>query len=339
MTPSHGVDSALVTFKGIDFGVSGDSIYFNGKAAKITTANDSVLVAMVPTLAGTGPVTITAQGKVLTAGTFVYDTSYKVTVLADSLKMPWYLTLDVGGNVYVTTYSDFGIHSISPKGIVDTLRTLPGANGITQDAAGNFYITQLQSSPGPFVLRLRPSGQLDTLASDPGLSFGQIALDANGNIYVTNDSLSTVDKITPAGVLTRIGGGFNHPSGLIVAGDGTIYVAHNSTPDYNSLNGLISRISPSGQVSVFVHLDYNDAQVGLAMDVNNNLYVTVFEQTNDLGWVSRIRPDGTQTKLISPNLLFPTGIAVGKDGTIYVVEMASQFPPTVNGGVYTLTPH
>jgi hypothetical protein len=339
VAPSHGGDSALVTFKGVQFGTDGgDSIYFNGKLAKIMSANDTVLVAMVPTLAGTGPVTVHAYGEVLAGGTFTYDTAYKVILEADSLQGPWYIALDNNENIFVTTYGDFRIHSITPKGAVDTLRTLAGSNGIARDAAGNFYFSVLESSPGPFIIKLSPSGVLDTLATDPGVSFGQVALDKNGNVFVTNDATSTVDKISPAGVVTKIGSGFNHPSGVVVADDGTIFVTHYTTPDYNPANGAISKISPLGQVGIFAHITY-DGESGLALDASNNLFVTIFDQWAVVGWVSRVSPNGTVTRLTSSNLLFPTGIALGKNGAIYVDELSDQSPSTLDGGLYKLTPH
>jgi hypothetical protein len=340
MTPSHGADSALVTFKGVLFGTSGgDSVYFNGKPGKLISSNDTVLVAMVPTLAGSGPVTVHVQGKVLSAGTFAYDTTYKVSLVADSLGSPWYLTLDETGNIYVPTYNDFSIHTITPQGVVDTLTTLAGAMGILRDNTGNFYVTRMAGAPGPYILKLSSTGQfLDTVAADPGMNFGQIAMDGSGNFYVPNDASSSVDKVTPAGVVTHIGTNFHHPSGIAVAPDGTVFVDYYLSNAYANGDGRIAKISPSGQISDFAQVNY-DGQSGLTLDANGNLYTTVFDQQHVLGWVDRISPNGTVTKLVSPNLLFPAGIALGKDGTIFVVEQSDVYPPTLNGGVYKLTPH
>jgi len=47
-------------------------------------------------------------------------------------------------------------------------------------------------------------------------------------------------------------------------------------------------------------------------------------------WIS---PDGTVSKLVSANLLFPCGIALGKNGVIYVDEISDTYPSSLDGGV------
>ncbi|GGB21304.1 IPT/TIG domain-containing protein [Puia dinghuensis] len=336
LSPSHGPDSTLVSISGISFSsATGDSVYFNGRPAVIVSASDTLLIARVPTLAGTGEVTVTVNGKTHSAGTFGYDTTYRVTTLAGNLEAPYYLTLDSTGDVYVTTYGDFLIHKISPLGVVTRYDSVAAAMGIVQDPTGNFFLSVL-SGYGPFIEKLTPAGVVDTIARDSA-SLMQVALDKSGNIYTTNDATSSVDKITPSGIVTKIDTGFYHPSGVAVAADGTIYVAHYTTPAYTNTNGVISKISPSGQVSILAKINY-DGQNGITLDANGNLYVTIFDQGPANGWVSRITPDGKLTKLVSANLFDPCGIALDKSGAIYVTEV-NNGPGNPIGSVVRMTMH
>lgn|GEM_PF-1271787 len=334
LSPSHGPDSTLVTIGGITLGAN-DSVYFNGKLAQLISANDTQLVAMVPTLAGSGPVTVVANGKTLKPGTFTYDTTYRVTTLADSLEVPYYLTVDPMGTVYTSTYNNLSITSISQQGAVGTYSTVKGAMGIEYDTtSGDFYLVNW-SGGGPFIQRLHQSGVVETITRD---SFAMaIAVDRDGNVYTGNDAHSSVDKITPAGVITRIGSDFHHPSGIAVAGDGTIYVAHYTSNAYTNLDGRISRITPGGQISIIANINYN-GQNGLVIGPDNNVYATVFDQVWANGWVSRITPDGTLTRLTSENLPFPCGIAMDKDGVIYVAEQVDA-PGLTKGRVVKLVAH
>src|SRR5579864_6936233 len=72
MRPLSGPDSTLVTFQGKGFGAiaANDSVSFNGKMASLISVSDAAIVARVPTLAGSGNVVVSINGKILQAGIF-----------------------------------------------------------------------------------------------------------------------------------------------------------------------------------------------------------------------------------------------------------------------------
>ncbi len=53
-----------------------------------------------------------------------------------------------------------------------------------------------------------------------------LAFDAAGNLYVANDSNSTVSEVTPAGVVSTFASGFDDPDGLAFDSAGNLYVAN-----------------------------------------------------------------------------------------------------------------
>jgi len=344
LNPTHGPDSTQVTIKGIAFKaiVGSDSVFFNGKLAKLVSANDSQLVAIVPTLSGTGDVIIKANGKTTNAGRFAYDTSYRLSMVADSLQFPFYLSIDPAGNLIVPTYGDFVIHKITPQGQVSTWQPIPFATGTTFDSAGNLYYAS-NAGGGPFIGKVSPSGVITQIAVDSGGGFvGQIALDRNGNIYaaIASSSLTSkhrIDKITPAGHVTTLIEGLFNPAGIVVASDGTVYCTNYSVQAYDNSKGVITKITPSGVVSTFAHLQY-DGNNGMTIDASNTLYVVNFDQQWALGSLLKITPDGTTTKLNSANLAFPTGVARDNNGNFYVTQQVDA-PGVAIGSVIKMTMH
>lgn len=123
-----------------------------------------------------------------------------------------------------------------------------------------------------------------------------IAVDAVGNLYVTDQNNRTIRKITTAGVVTTLAGTagaalggadgigpaatFNSPSGIAVDPAGVVYVA-------DQLGHVIRKITPNGTVTTLAGLygtsGTTDALVGtnarfnrpssLTLDPDGNLYV------------------------------------------------------------------
>ncbi|WP_431286182.1 hypothetical protein [Roseateles chitinivorans] len=139
--------------------------------------------------------------------------------------------------------------------------------GITAAADGTLYVTERY---GYVIRRIGTDGAVTTIAGSPG-QFGNadgtgsaarfylpsaIALGPDGDLYVADRSNQVIRRVTTAGVVTTYAGTpgspgyvdgaagsakFNHPSGLAVAGDGTVYVA--------DFDGRIRRISRNGNAA------------------------------------------------------------------------------------------
>src|ERR1700744_4280037 len=108
--PTHGPDSSAVMIAGSGFGASAsdNAVFFNGKQANIVSASDTLIVARVPSLAGTGAVTVATGGKTLSSGTpFTYDTAYRLSTLLDNMQGPMYISMDANGVLYVPEYGGY----------------------------------------------------------------------------------------------------------------------------------------------------------------------------------------------------------------------------------------
>lgn len=199
---------------------------------------------------------------------------------------PGGIALDSHGNVLVADTGSHTIRMISTNGMVSTYAGSPGNPGsddgtlatatfnsplaCATDADDNLYISDWGNNS---IRRISRNGTVSTLAGLPGFAgsddgtgsqarfdqpFG-LRVDPNGNILVAEFANVDIRKITPAGVVTTIGGA----AGLYKqAIDGTGFGARFSGP-------LDVAISPSGLV--YVADNSNTIRVGypsLAMAVN-----------------------------------------------------------------------
>jgi sugar lactone lactonase YvrE len=199
------------------------------------------------------------------------------------------ISADTAGNLYVTaTSADTSlILKVTPGGVVTTLAGHSGLDtygdgigaaaaffgplGTATDTAGNVYVADTENQA---VRKITPSGVVTTLAGGPTQCFQPpepctispfsspvgVATDSAGNVYVADQTNNTVDKITPAGVVSTLAGQlgisgstdgngvsaqFNNPKGLATDNTGNVYVA-----DFG--NSTIRKITPAGVVSTIV---------------------------------------------------------------------------------------
>ena len=194
---------------------------FNYTIRKITSAG------VVTTLAGTAGTSGSANGMGSTA----------------RFNFPYGVTVDGSGNVYVGDTNNCTIRKITPSGFVSTLAgtagvwgsnngfgsgaRFDGPCGVAVDGSGNVYVADSWNST---IRKITPSGEVTTLAgtaynfdstdgTGSAARFNRptgVAVDASGNVYVADTQNYTIRKITPAGVVTTLGG----TAGVSGAADG-----------------------------------------------------------------------------------------------------------------------
>lgn len=133
-----------------------------------------------------------------------------------------------------------------------------------------------------------------------------VAVDGAGNVYVADSEAAAIFKITPGGVQTTVGTGFSYPNGIAVDGQGNLYVTDPFIDE-------VVEIAPSGKQTT-VGSGYN-TPAGVAIDAAGNVYVAdTYNQT-----VFKVTPGGTQT-MIGRNLVSPAAVAADAAGDVYITD-------------------
>lgn len=271
------------------------------------------------------------------------------------------------GSLYIVDTENSTVRRILPDGTVSTLAGVPRSEGSADgtgaaarfriphagavDPAGNLYLADMHNHT---IRKVTPGGTVTTVAgmaqqsgSTDGIGSAarfyhpsSVALDAAGNLYVTDSSSFTIRKVTPAGVVTTVAGApleagstdgpaatarFYAPGGIVIDSAGNLYVS-----EYN--NKTVRKITPAGMVSTFAGAAGQSGvadgpgasarfqePLGLAIDAGDNLYLA------DSAVVRKITPAGVVSTVAGGTIIGSLG------GTIYNVAVIGPERLAVTG--------
>lgn len=174
---------------------------------------------------------------------------------------------------------------------VETLvENFQASDGLSVDRHGNIYASNYAQFTGTEVLKVNPkTAAVEVAVNDLRAPTGNV-VDRYGNIFVVNNvrrlSLDSnelqgdVLKISKDGTRTVIGTLPGFPSGITLDLQGNLYVS-------NFYFSGVHRITPGGEVSIFVQDDRLYGGVGIDFDNKGNLYVGNFST----GDILKIKPD------------------------------------------------
>lgn len=161
-----------------------------------------------------------------------------------------------------------------------------------------------------------PQDVLPFSGLDHRLSPGGVALDADGNVYVTSEGMhGRVVKLTADSDISTVlpFSDQYQPRGLVVDNDGNVYFS-----DVNNRVVKFAADSNSHTVLPFAGLDDPD---GVAVDAEGNVYVA--DRGTDL--VLRLEAGSNiQTALPFVGLDKPDGVAVDSAGNVYVTDTGNN---------------
>jgi uncharacterized protein (TIGR03437 family) len=229
------------------------------------------------------------------------------------------------------------------------------------DVAGNTYFAGLHC-----VFKVDRSGTLSRVAGngrigntgdggsalDAQLSYPDgIAIDAAGNIYVSDMQAGVVRKIAATGIISTVAAQLNQPSGLALDLSGNLYIADTG-------NHVVRRLSAEGALTVVagtgdkgsggdsglaLNATFNSPQ-GIAVDSSFAVYIA--DTFNNR--VRRVASDGTITTVAgngrptfagdegpapSASLFFPTDVALDRNGALYIADLGNSRIRVVRDGV------
>ncbi len=249
---------------------------------------------------------------------------------------PMGVAIDATGNIVVADTGNSTLRRISPGGVVTTWAGKVGStgsvngvgtaatfnhpHGLALDQAGVLYVADTGNQ---LIRRVAPDGTVATLAGTAGTVGSTdgsgvaaqfdgpvgLAVDSNGNVYVTDSLNSTLRKISPTGVVTTLAGQagvrgyadgtttsaqFNNPEGLAIDPLGNLYVA-----DTN--NHAVRMVTPAGVVTTLAG--------------------------------SPTRQGATDGPVASASLDQPVALVVTDVGSVWVVDKATDTLRQIRSGV------
>ena len=293
---------------------SGTAALFSNPAGMASDANGNIYVCdvfnnRIRKIAPDGTVTTIA-------GTGVAGNS-DGPALSAQFYAPQGLAVDAQGNIFVADYGN------------SLIREIVAATNTVKTYAGNGYVGYVDGDALKTAEFNGPSG---------------VAVDANGNLFVTDRNNNMIRKITSAGVVSTIAGtktpgyvngtvnttggyaSFRNPSALVLDKDGNIYVADLG-------NSAIRMITPAAVVTTIAGGPGQTSLVGssiaLTIDAQGNFFIadesgriielTAAKVLYDLAGATNVAgyADGTGTAAQFNN---PQGICITPSGSIFVSD-------------------
>ena len=185
----------------------------------------------------------------------------------------------------------------------------PVANPVA-DAEGNIYVafSGQRGQPTPTsIFQIDPEYQTRPFATGI-LNATGMALDADGNLYVSSRHEGTVYRVTSSGARSVFAEGMGIATGLAFDRDGMLYVGDRS--------GTIFKIGRDRQVFVFATLEPSVSAYHLAFNDHGTLMVSG-PTTSANETIHAIEPDGSISSFYT-GLGRPQGMAFDVDGNLYV---------------------
>ncbi|GHC84167.1 NHL repeat-containing protein [Streptomyces flavofungini] len=316
------------------------------------------------------------------------------------LHNPEGVAVDKNGNLYIADRNNHHVRKVTPNGIITTVAGTGEAGYISDggpavatrlnqpvdvaiDGEGNLYIADIYNNR---VRKVSPSGIITTVAgngeagyvSDGGPAIATrlhhphgVALDREGNLYISEWSGHRVRKVNRSGIITTVAGNgtagyvsdggpaiatrLQHPDGLAFDREGNLYIAEYSNHRVRKVtpNGIITTVAGNGTAGFVsdggpaIATRLNGPR-RVAVDEAGNLYVS--DQENHR--VRRVSSDGTITTVAgngtagyvddggpaaTTRIYQPQGVALDRAGNLYIADYSNHRVRGVTG-VAQMTP-
>lgn len=186
--------------------------------------------------------------------------------------------------------------------------------------SGDLYFSEAAPGLKPRLALISPSADVITVTAVLSFPAG-LAFDPTGQLYVVENMVGAISKVSPDGMVTPFTSGLTRPQPLAADNFGNLYVGDYSgilqdpsNPAENPDMDQIWKVAPSGTMTFYL-----DHEVGMiAVSPSNALYITGPVGDYYHG-VLRVNSDGSLTP-IAVGFLDPVGLAFDVAGDLYITD-------------------
>jgi len=250
--------------------------------------------------------------------------------LSAQLNSPQGVALDTSGNLYIADSSNYRVRKVATSGVITTVAGT-GTYGYTGDG-GTATSARIGSPYG-------------------------VALDASGNLFISDVNNNVIRRVAASGTITTVAGtgtyGYTgdggaatsaemrNPYGLAVDASGNLYIAdrNNYSIRMVSTSGIITTVAGNGNccyggdggpaTSALLY-----SPTGVAVDAASDLYIADYYGNR----IRKVAGSGTITTVAgngsfgfagdggaatSAGLAYPAGVAVDASGSLYVADFGN----------------
>jgi len=325
---------------------------------------------------------VTAATGIITtvAGGSTCGNCYTGAATAVSLSVNGGLAVDSSGNLYISNgdnvskvsngaisvvagaVSPISAPGFSGDGGPATAARLGAPEAIALDSSGNLYIADDTN----YRIREVSMGTISTIVGNGSLgdngpatqaqlfSTGFLALDSAGNLYIGDNAMSAIRKVSAAnGTITTFATNFGTVGGMVFDSAGNLYVADPAADQiWKFSNGSRSVYAGSGQLGYTPNVPAANAEMwgpfGLAMDSAGNFYLSDSTQSpgsaanlsshhpddsyideisngvfNTIGGTGSPGYNGDSGLAVNASFNSPAGVAVDGAGDVFISDSAN----------------
>ena len=226
-----------------------------------------------------------------------------------TLYFPWYLAFGPDGTMYISEAYNNVIRRITPDGIISTFA------GRERYAGDGDYATK--------AILSEPAG---------------IALDTQGNVFVSEGTAHRIRKIDSVGVITTYASGLDSPGMMTADQSGNIYFIDSNILWRGAPDGTLTKVAGGGQGAAAAQLTDGPAlkaalsfPQGLTVDLAGNIYIAdtgnnIIRKVTKDGLIQTVAGTGAfgfagdGGQATAARFISPEGLAFDAAGNLYVAD-------------------